>query len=427
MKRISRALALIAFCAAPALAGSAPVLLSNPGVPLSAPQIGSVGSMLAAPGAPMLGATLTSTLGPSLISAIPVLSPVPELKLSAMSAVPMSPMVESAEKSPIASMPALQTLAAKVQVKENGQDAVSMQKFYDQGGFKGAPADVELPSAQESVSAEGDFGERFRVPYDPKGEVDLSKLGPDKTPGMKHDKDKALVKFQDERQEMDELQQKLYAEGKRSVLIVIQAMDTGGKDGTIRWVLTGLNPQGVKVASFKQPTAVEAKHNYLWRIKNALPGKGVIGVFNRSHYEDILVPTVYKTVSADVVDGRYDEINAFEKKLSDQGTVVLKFFLKISKEEQKARLQERLDDPAKNWKFSPSDLESRKHWDEFQKAYGKVLARTSTPWAPWHVIPSNKKWYRNYAVARIIRDAMRRMDPQYPKVSFDPKKIKIPD
>jgi PPK2 family polyphosphate:nucleotide phosphotransferase len=188
-----------------------------------------------------------------------------------------------------------------------------------------------------------------------------------------------MVKFQNDQKEMDELQQKLYAEGKRSVLIVIQAMDTGGKDGTIRWVLSGLNPQGVKVTSFKQPTATEAKHNYLWRIKKALPAKGVMGVFNRSHYEDILVPTVYKTFSADVVDGRYDEINAFEKRLSDQGTVVLKFFLNISKEEQKARLQERLDDPAKNWKFSPSDLESRKHWDEFQKAYGKVLARTSTP------------------------------------------------
>jgi PPK2 family polyphosphate:nucleotide phosphotransferase len=414
-------------CAAPALAGSAPIRLIDPGVPLSAPQLGSLGSLLAAPGGPRLGATLNSSVVPSLTLSGPALQPVPELKLSPMLAAPISPVVQSPEQSPVASMPALESLAAKVQVKDNGQDCASMQKFYDQGGFKGAPADVEMPNALDAVAAPGDFGAQFRVPYDPKGEVDLSQRGPDKTPGMKHDKDKALGKFQDDRKEMDELQQKLYAEGKRSVLIVIQAMDTGGKDGTIRWVLTGLNPQGVKVTSFKQPTAVEAKHNYLWRIKKALPGKGVIGVFNRSHYEDILVPTVYKTFSADVVDGRYDEINAFEKKLSDQGTVVLKFFLNISKEEQKARLQDRLDDPAKNWKFSPSDLESRKHWDAFQKAYGKVLARTSTPWAPWHVIPSNKKWYRNYAVARIIKDAMRRMDPQNPKVRFDPKKIKIPD
>ncbi|MCX5796713.1 MAG: polyphosphate kinase 2 family protein, partial [Elusimicrobia bacterium] len=140
-----------------------------------------------------------------------------------------------------------------------------------------------------------------------------------------------------------------------------------------------------------------------------------------------LVPTVYKTFSAEEVAGRYDKINAFEKKLADQGTVVLKFFLNISKDEQKARLQERLDDPAKNWKFSPADLKTRERWDEFQQAYGKVLARTSTPWAPWHVIPSNKKWYRNYAVARIIKEALQRMDPQYPKPTFDPKKIHIPD
>ncbi|MBI5239919.1 MAG: polyphosphate kinase 2 family protein [Elusimicrobia bacterium] len=279
----------------------------------------------------------------------------------------------------------------------------------------------------DAVAESGDFGGQFRVPYDPKGQVDLSKVDAERTPGMKHDKDKAKDRLSEDQEEMDALQQKLYAEGKRSVLIVLQAMDTAGKDGTIRWVLAGLNPQGVKVTSFKKPTAVEAKHHFLWRIKKALPGKGIIGVFNRSQYEDILVPTVYKTFSTEEVAGRYDQINAFEKKLADQGTVILKFFLHISKDEQKARLQERLDDPDKNWKFSLADLETRKRWDDFQKAYGKVLARTSTPWAPWHLIPADKKWYRNYAVGRVIKEALQRMDPRFPKVDFDPKKIKIPD
>lgn len=422
MKTFSRALAVVAFLSAGASAASAPIRLSNPGLPLSQPQFGAIGSMLAAPGAPLLKTTLSLT--PSLTPAIPALQPVPQLRLTPILAAPAAPAPEAA---PIAAMPALETLAGEVQVKENGQDSAAMGKFYDQTGRKSDAVDADIPSAMDAVAAEGDFGEQFRVPYDPKGQVDLSKMDPDRTPGMKHEKDKAKDSLIADQEEMDALQRKLYAEGKRSVLIVLQAMDTGGKDGTIRWVLAGLNPQGIKISSFKKPTPEEAKHHFLWRIKKALPTKGIMGVFNRSHYEDILVPTVYKTFSAAEVAGRYDEINAFEKKLADQGTVILKFFLNISKDEQKARLQDRLDDPDKNWKFSPADLESRKHWDEFQQAYGKVLARTSTPWAPWHLIPANKKWYRNYAVARIIKEAMQRMDPQYPKPSFDPKSIKIPD
>jgi PPK2 family polyphosphate:nucleotide phosphotransferase len=421
MKNLLRACVVAAACAGRAFADGAPIHLSNPGLPLSQPQIGAIGSLLNGPGNFILGQTLTSSLVPSLVPAIPVLQPVPEL------APALLPAVSAPKKYSVAAMPALKNLAGKVQVKTKGQDAAAMQRFYDQGGFAAAPAEAALPSAMDAVAAEGDFGEKFRVPYDPKGSVDLSQMDPGRTPGMKHEKDQAVDKFHDDKLELDLLQQKLYAEGKRSVLIVLQAMDTAGKDGTVRWVMGGLNPQGLKIASFKKPSAEEAKHPFLWRIKNALPGKGVIGVFNRSHYEDILVPAVYKTLSAQQVAGRYGEINAFEKKLSDQGTVILKFFLNISKDEQKARLQERLDDPEKNWKFSTADLESRKHWDAFQKVYGKILARTSTPWAPWHIIPANKKWYRNYAVAHIIKQAMQRMAPQYPKPDFDPKKIAIPD
>ncbi|MDD5627435.1 MAG: polyphosphate kinase 2 family protein [Elusimicrobia bacterium] len=402
---------LLLAVSAQAFGAAAPMRLSNPGLPLSRPQVGAIGASIVVPSAPGLKSTLA--LAPSLAPAMPVLAPVPQLKLAPALAAPAAP-----EAVP-AAMPALQSLADQVQVRKDGADSKAMGEFYDRAG-RGS-------DAVEAVAAEGDFGAPFRVPYDPKGQVDPAELGPNRTPGMKHEKDKAKDRLEDDQREMDELQQKLYAEGKRSVLIVIQAMDTGGKDGTIRWVLTGLNPQGVKVSSFKKPTAQEAKHSFLWRIKKALPGKGMIGVFNRSHYEDILVPTVYKTFSAEEVAKRYDTINAFEKKLAENGTVILKFFLNISKDEQKARLQERLDDPDKNWKFSEADLETRKHWDEFQRAYGQVLARTSTPWAPWHVIPANKKWYRNYAVARIIKEAMQRMDPRYPKVSFDPRTVVIPD
>jgi PPK2 family polyphosphate:nucleotide phosphotransferase len=425
MRNILRIFALVVVCSAQAHAGVEAIRITEPLLPLSQPQLGSVGSILAAPSASAMSLTLTPSLAATLTPAIPVLQPVPELNLSPVfsAAAP----TKDGGALPTATMPALQALAEKVQVKENGQDAAAIQKFYDLGSPKAAPAETTLPSAVDAVSAEGDFGERFRVPYESKGQVDLSKMDPDRTPGMKHGKDKALDKFHEDQKELDQLQQKLYAEGKRSVLIVLQAMDAGGKDGTVRWVLAGLNPQGIKISSFKKPTAEETRHPFLWRIEKALPAKGVIGVFNRSHYEDILVPTVYKTFPAQEVAGRYDEVNAFEKKLAGQGVVILKFFLNISKDEQKRRLQERLDDPDKNWKFSPADLESRKHWDQFQQAYGKILARTSTPWAPWHVIPSNKKWYRNYAVARIIKEAVERMDPRFPMADFDPKKIKIPD
>ncbi|MEK7859136.1 MAG: polyphosphate kinase 2 family protein [Elusimicrobiota bacterium] len=255
---------------------------------------------------------------------------------------------------------------------------------------------------------------------------DLRKADPDATPGFpKHSKKEGQKLLKKEQEKLRELQDKLYAGKKHSVLIVLQAMDTAGKDGTIKHVLTGLNPQGVQVTSFKKPTPEEAAHDFLWRIHPNVPAKGMIGVFNRSHYEDILVPSVYKLMPKDKIDARYDEIKNFEKYLADQGVTIVKIYLNISKDEQKERLEARLSDPRKHWKFDPNDLEARKHWKSFMKTYGKILARTSTPKAPWYVIPANKKWYRNYVIARILRETLEGLDLKYPDPPKGLKKYKV--
>lgn len=423
LKQLFLSLAVVAGGAAQAWAASVAVNPVRP-VPVSLPVLGSAGLMpsggLVAPGGPS-PSLMTPSLLPALSPAVPVLPAAPGLA-AVQAAAPEAASAEA--QAPAAALPSLQALAERTRTAEQGEDAAALGEFYDRRSDGQGAAGVPLG---EPASAGGDFAGRFRVPYAPKGRVDLSRLDPGRTPGMNRQKEKAKDRLSEDQEELDALQQRLYAEGKRSVLIVLQAMDTGGKDGTIRWVLAGLNPQGVKVTGFKKPTPQEARHGFLWRIRKALPGKGIIGVFNRSHYEDILAPTVHKTFPAREVEGRYDEINAFERKLAGRGVTILKFFLHISKDEQKERLQERLDDPDKRWKFSPADLETRKRWDDFQDAYGKVLARTSTPWAPWHIIPSNKKWYRNYAVARIIREALERMDPRFPRPAFDPSKIVISD
>ncbi len=217
------------------------------------------------------------------------------------------------------------------------------------------------------------------------------------------------------REELAELQHRLYSEGKRKLLVVFQAMDAGGKDGTIRSVLEGVNPQGVQVTSFKSPTKEELDRDFLWRIHKAVPGKGMIGVFNRSHYEDVLIVRVDNIVPETVWRPRYTFINQFEKLLHDTGTTILKFYLHISKDEQKKRFQERLDDPAKNWKFSHEDLEKRKQWDDYQVAYQEMLTQCSTAEAPWYVIPANQNWYRNLMVAQIMVETLRGMNPQYPQ------------
>ncbi len=233
-------------------------------------------------------------------------------------------------------------------------------------------------------------------------------------------------------EKLSELQSMLYAQDRYSILIIFQAMDAAGKDGTIKHVMSGINPQGCQVFSFKQPSAEELDHDYLWRINRCLPERGRIGIFNRSHYEDVLIAKVHpeiilsgklpgietvKDIDPDFWKRRYRQINDFERYLTENGTVVLKFFLNVSKAEQKKRFMERLDDKAKNWKFSSADVKERQFWDEYMKAYADVLTETSTELAPWYVIPADNKWFMRYAVGRIICDRMKQLDLHYPKLS----------
>lgn len=212
-----------------------------------------------------------------------------------------------------------------------------------------------------------------------------------------------------------DLQLRLWAEHRRSLLLVLQALDTGGKDGTIRHVLSGVNPQGVDVAGFKVPTEIERAHDFLWRIHQKVPGHGHIGVFNRSHYEDVLVVRVDELVPEEVWRPRFDRIRAFEEGLVADGTTIVKCYLHISRDEQKERFQARLDEPHKRWKFSQADLDVRSKWDDYRVAYEEAITRTSTADAPWYVIPADRKWYRNWAVLNILVAALEEMDPQFPE------------
>ncbi len=223
------------------------------------------------------------------------------------------------------------------------------------------------------------------------------------------------------------LQELLYAENRLGILVVLQGMDTSGKDGVIRSVFSGINPQGCHVKSFKKPSEAEADRDFLWRIHAAIPARGEIGVFNRAHYEDVLIVRVHNFVPEAVWRRRYDMINQFEEYLTNNNIVILKFMLHISKDEQKERLQARLDDPSKHWKFNPADVAERKHWDDYQRAYEAILEKCSTPHAPWYVIPANKKWYRNWAISTILRKTMEEVNPKAPKATFDAKQIVIPD
>jgi PPK2 family polyphosphate:nucleotide phosphotransferase len=219
-------------------------------------------------------------------------------------------------------------------------------------------------------------------------------------------KEEALVAFAKLNQKLEVLQEQLFAEGKHKILVVLQGMDTSGKDGAIRSVFERVNPQGVRVASFKVPTAEELAHDYLWRVHKVTPSKGEIVIFNRSHYEDVLVVRVHNIVPEEVWKKRYDQINAFERLLAEEGTTILKFFLHISPKEQKERLLERLDDPSKHWKFNPGDLKERALWDEYEKAYEDVLERTSTDWAPWYIVPADEKWYRNLVIGKVLVETL---------------------
>lgn len=236
---------------------------------------------------------------------------------------------------------------------------------------------------------------------------------------LHQDRDAAEREFEKLRCQLVDLQNRLYAEGQRKLLVVFQATDAGGKDGTIRHVFKGVNPQGVRVTSFKKPTDKELAHDFLWRIHQEVPAAGMIGVFNRSHYEDVLVVRVRRLVSKTVWRARYEQINEFEHLLVSTGTKVVKFYLHISKDEQAERFQARIDDPEKHWKFNREDLDKRKLWNEYEAAYEDMLSRCTTKHAPWHVIPADQKWYRNLAVTRVLVDTLQGMDPRYPEPDAD--------
>lgn len=253
----------------------------------------------------------------------------------------------------------------------------------------------------------------------------LSKISPGDTSLVNFDKQDAQGLLHNLNLKIDALQELLYAESKNKVLIILQGMDTSGKDSTIRDVLQGVNPQGVKVKSFKAPSAEELSHDYLWRVHQAMPAAGEMVIFNRSHYEDVLAVRVHNYVSQKVWRKRYAHINDFELMLADEGVTILKFFLHISKDEQKKRLQERLDDSRKHWKFRITDLKERKLWDEYQKVYEEMIQKTSTKHAPWVVVPSDHKWFRNIVIASAIVDALENLKMHYPESPADLKGIKI--
>ncbi len=257
----------------------------------------------------------------------------------------------------------------------------------------------------------------------PAGPVDLAAIPADATPGFDGGKKAGEAALADLGPQLADHQERLFAEGRsgspRRILLVMQGMDTSGKGGVVRHSIALVDPQGVKITSFKAPTPEELEHDFLWRIRRALPDQGVIGVFDRSHYEDVLIARVRSLVEPDEIERRYDAINDFEAELLSEGTVVVKCMLHVSAKEQKARLLARLDDPTKYWKYEPGDVDERAKWPAYQQAYELALERTNTEVAPWHVVPADRKWYRNLAVAQILLDALEAMSPVWPAADFD--------
>ena len=258
---------------------------------------------------------------------------------------------------------------------------------------------------------------RFRV-TDGKG-FDLSKFDPAET--VAASKQLAEEQVEDDAKLIDRLQDRLFAERKRAVLVVLQGTDTSGKDGTIRSLFERTSPLGMQVTSFGAPTPLELAHDYLWRVHAACPSRGHIGIFNRSHYEDVLVVKVRKLADAAAIESRYQQINDFERMLTENGTTIVKLMLNVSRQEQGERLRERAEDPEKRWKFNPRDLEDRALWDDFRAAYQTMIQRTSTPWAPWYVVPADRKWNRDFLAASIVLDTLEKMDPRYPAIELDAK------
>ena len=265
------------------------------------------------------------------------------------------------------------------------------------------------------------FINQFRVT--PGSKVKLK----DFDPGFKDrrtSRKEATEEIEQDQKTLRKLQDLLYADGRCSLLIVLQGMDTAGKDGTINHILGAMNPQGCRVVGFKQPSVEELAHDFLWRIHKAVPSKGEVAIFNRSHYEDVLVVRVHNLVPQAVWSRRYDEINAFEKELVEGNTHILKFYLHISEQEQLSRFKDRLDDPAKQWKISEADYKERKFWDDYTAAYEDALSRCNTEQAPWFIIPSDRKWFRNLAIARIVVEYLEDLDMRFPKPSVDIEHIR---
>jgi PPK2 family polyphosphate:nucleotide phosphotransferase len=258
----------------------------------------------------------------------------------------------------------------------------------------------------------------------PHTKVRLSRLSTSEHPGFE-DKEATDPVLADHCKRLSAVQEVLYASQKKAVLVVLQGMDTAGKDGTIRHIFSGVNPQGCQVASFKVPTALEARHDFLWRCHSQVPPRGMIGIFNRSHYEDVLWPRVHGAMNTKQMRNHLDDINEWEEMLADNDVVVLKFFLHISREEQTARLQARIDTPDKHWKLSPADFAERKFWPKYMECYEDILSATSRKSAPWFVIPADNKWFRNVAISQILVEAMEGLKLTYPKPTFDPKGIKL--
>ena len=278
------------------------------------------------------------------------------------------------------------------------------------------------PSDNCAHTGSMNLSDRLRVK--PGRTITLSDYNADATPGCRKKEDVDEI-FEETTKKLAELQYLLYAENKRALLVVLQAMDTGGKDGTIRHVLTRLNPAGCDVKAFKAPTAPELDHDYLWRIHHAVPPRGEIGIFNRSHYEDVIAVRVHRLTPRAVWEKRFEQINLFEHFLVENNVTIVKIFLHISKGEQKQRLEERIKNPERHWKLSPADLAERKYWRQYQKAYEGALSRCSTKWAPWFIIPADKKWYRDHAVSQILLETLESMKMKFPKPTFDPSKLKL--
>jgi PPK2 family polyphosphate:nucleotide phosphotransferase len=255
--------------------------------------------------------------------------------------------------------------------------------------------------------------DRYKVRKNAK--INLSKWDPQDKDAFEGDRDEAEALTEKLALRLGELQERLFAEHKHKILIIFQAMDTGGKDGVIKKVFREINPQGVRVASFKVPTSTELDHDYLWRVHQQVPGRGELTIFNRSHYEDVLVVRVHNLAPEGVWSRRYEHIREYEHMLADEGTLILKFYLHISLDEQRQRLIDRIDEPDKNWKFNPGDIDERKFWPDYMKAFETVLSETSTEYAPWYIIPANRKWYRDLVVSQIIVDALEKLNMVYPE------------